>query len=135
MDVSSYVLTRALAPARLRFTELVRTLGESQEDRYVLAALNDLLGSLAPMELPEAVKDADVSRLSPFLANYVAAMVEQSSYTAATAPPAWVQRVLPLEKPHFTERMKSLRLHLLGASPVPFKKRNIFVDSGVGNRV
>jgi hypothetical protein len=134
-DLSAYVLARALPSGRIRFEHLVRSLGESGGDRYVLAELNDFLSGLAPLELPEAVMDVDTERLTPYLANYLAAMVEQASYRAGVHAPAWAHRVPPLERPHFAAPLMSLRLHLLRASPVPFKKRNLFVDSALGARV
>lgn len=135
MDLSSYVLARALPSVRLRFTELLRALADSKGDRHVLAELNDFLSSLAPLELPEAVQSADLARLTPFLANYVAAMVEQACYEAGVDAPRWAREVSPPDHPHFATPMKSLRLHLLAAAPVPFKKRNIFVDAALGDRV
>jgi len=134
-DISSYVLSRALPPARLRFEELLSLLGEAAEHRYVLAELNDFLTALAPAELPEAVEHADLARLSPFLKNYVAAMVEQASHLKGVPSPAWTARVAPLAAPYFAAPLTSLRLHLLRVSPVPFKRRNIFVDAALGARV
>jgi hypothetical protein len=43
--------------------------------------------------------------------------------------------VKPLERPWFASSLKSLRLHLLTASPPPFRRRNLFVDSTIGDRV
>ena len=134
-DLSSYVLGRALPSNRLRFEEILRSLGEEEDHRFALAELNDFLTALAPVELPDALEDADVTRLPPFVRNYVAAMVEQAVHLKNVPPPAWASRVAPLEVPHFATTLKSLRLHLLGASPVPFKRRNIFVDASVGARV
>ena len=132
-DLSSFVLARALPSNRLRFQEILRALGED-DHRFALAELNDFLTALAPVEFPDAVQDP-VSRLSPFLSNYVAAMVEQGAYLNNVPPPPWANRVAPLEAPHFATPLKSLRLHLLAASPVPFKRRNIFVDASLGARV
>jgi uncharacterized protein (DUF1778 family) len=133
-DLSSYVLSRALPANRLRFEEILCALGEEADHRFALAELNDFLTALAPVELPDAVGHADLTRLSLFLANYVAAMVEQAAYLKDVPPPPWVHRVAPLEAPYFATTLKSLRLHLLGASPVPFKRRNIFVDASLGAR-
>jgi uncharacterized protein (DUF1778 family) len=134
-DVSSYVLARALPSVQARFEELIDFLGTDQDHRYVLADLNDLLTALAPAELREAVVHADVGRLTPFLRNYVAAMVEQACHQKGMAAPAWTTGIAPLESPHFAAPLKSLRLHLLRAAPVAFKRRNIFVDATVGARV
>ncbi|HEX5387092.1 MAG TPA: DUF1778 domain-containing protein [Gemmatimonadales bacterium] len=134
-DVSSYVLSRTLPPARLRFEELLALLRDGTERRYVLAELNDLLSALAPGELREAVAHADLAHLSPFLRNYVAAMVEQASNLKHVRPPSWTAQVGPLAIPWFATPLASMRLHLLRASPVPFKRRNLFVDAAVGDRV
>lgn len=134
-DVSSYVLSRALPSSQRRFEQLLELLVDGTERRYVLAELNDLLSQLAGDELGQAVIHADLSRLSPRWSNYVAAMVEQACYLRGVRPPAWTADVAPLEAPQFAAPLMSLRLHLLRASPVPFRRRNIFVDTGVGGRV
>jgi uncharacterized protein (DUF1778 family) len=134
-DLSSYVLTRALPPARVRFADLVALLSQAEDHRYALAELNEFLAALAPAELREAVDQADLARLSPFLKNYVAAMVEQACSMKRVPPPAWTAQVPPLDQPWFATPMMSLRLHLLRAAPVAFKRRNIFVDASVGSRV
>jgi uncharacterized protein (DUF1778 family) len=134
-EVSSYVLSRALPAARLRFEELVALLSDGADHRYVLAELNDLLSALAPAELADAIAQADTARLSPLLRNYVAAMVEQASHRAHLPPPSWTTLIEPLDVPWFAAPLAGLRPHLLRASPVPFKRRNLFVDASVGDRV
>jgi hypothetical protein len=134
-DLSSYILSRSLPPNRLRFEEILRLLRDDADHRFALAELNDMLAGLAPVEFHDAVGTADLSGLSPFLRNYVAAMVEHGSRLKHINPPPWTSSVEPLERPHFASSLRSLRLHLLRASPVPFKRRNIFVDSSVGARV
>lgn len=134
-DVSTYVLTRAIPDVRLRFAEVLNALGPTEDHRYGLAELSDFLTALAPSELRDAVESADISGLSPFLENYVAAMVEQASHLKGIPAPAWTREVAPLNRPWFATPMKALRLHLLRASPVPFKRRNLFVDASVGARV
>lgn len=78
---------------------------------------------------------AGVRALSPFLQNYVAAMVEQAAHKKSLAPPDWVRDIEPLSVPWFATPLSSLRMHLLRAAPVPFKRRNLFVDAAVGGRV
>lgn len=134
-DMSTYVLSRVLPPTGSRFDNILALLGDKTEQRYALAQLNDLLTALAPAEFRQTVAHAEVARLSPFLQNYVAAMIEQAAYMKGAPPPAWAARVVPLETPHFATPLKSLRLHLLRASPVSFKRRNIFVDATLGARV
>lgn len=134
LGMSAFVLDRALPSARRRFAELVGALG-GEERRFALAELNDLLSSLPPVELRPAVAEADLDGLSPLDRNYVAALVEQACGRNGLTPPAWVEHVEPLETPYFAVPFSSLRPHLLRAAPVPFKRRNIFVDAALGDRV
>lgn len=134
-DMSTYVLSRALPEARLRFLRLLEALRDDDQPSFVLAELNDFLSGLASSELRGAVEQADVTGLSPYLQNYVAAMVELAAHRRHVPPPAWVRDVEPLETPHFATSLKSLRLHLLRTAPVPFKRRNVFIDSSLGDRV
>jgi Protein of unknown function (DUF1778) len=134
-DLSTYVLARALPPARVRFAAILGLLREGADHRFALAELHDFLAPLAPAELRDAVDHADLARLSPFLENYVAAMVEHASSLKRVPAPAWTAKVAPLDQPSFATPMMSLRLHLLRASPVAFKRRNIFIDASVGSRV
>jgi hypothetical protein len=125
-----------LLDARMRFAALLRALAEDGEPRFVLAELNDLLSGLTGEELPGVLEHADLAGLSPYLRNYVAAMVELAAHQRDVPPPAWVRDIEPLERvPHFATSLAGLRLHLLRAAPVPFKRRNIFIDSSIGDRV
>lgn len=135
LDVSSYVLSRALAPAGTRFRNVARALRKDENPRFALAELNDLLSDLAPNEFADAVAEIDLEGVPSWLRNYVAAMVEEASYQKGEPPPAWVRDVEPLNEPYFAAPFRRLRPHLLRAAPVAFKRRNIFVDSTVGDRV
>lgn len=136
-DVSAYVLARALPEGRLRFGDIVRTLRDDEAHGFGLAELNDLLAGLTSAQLRDAVAvvPPDLSRLSPQRQNYVAAMVEQASQQRGVPAPSWVRAIAPLELPWFAASLRGLRLHLLRSAPVPFRRRNIFVDAGVGDRV
>ncbi len=136
-DVSGYVLSRALPETRIRFGEIVHALSAGEDHRFALAELNDLLADLTRAQLPDAVAVAplQIADLSPLLQNYVVAMVDQACHMQDVPLPAWGRDVPPLEAPYFATPLRSLRLHLLRAAPLPFKRRNIFVDSGVGARV
>jgi uncharacterized protein (DUF1778 family) len=134
-DVSSYVLSRALPKPRLRFQELVEAMADAKERRFALAELNDLLANLTRAELSEVLRDPPRLDLPPYWRNYVAAMVEQATHQKKIPAPKWLADIRPLTEPHFAAPLANLRLHLLRVSPVPFRRRNIFVDSGVGDRV
>jgi hypothetical protein len=74
-------------------------------------------------------------KVTPYIANYIAAMVEYACQKRGLLGPAWVRTVEPLTEPVFASALQSLRLHLLTHSPAPFRRRNIFIDSSVGDRV
>jgi uncharacterized protein (DUF1778 family) len=133
-DMSAYVLSRVLPETRVRFTRLLEALRADDQPAFVLAELNDLLSGVASGELVRAVEHADLAGLSPYLQNYVAAMVELAAHRREVPPPAWVRDVAPLEDPHFATPLAGLRPYLLRAAPVPFKRRNIFIDSSLGDR-
>jgi uncharacterized protein (DUF1778 family) len=136
-DVSAYVLSATLPEARMRFGEIVRALQHADDHRFALAELNDLLSGLTPTQLTEAaaVAPRELRDLSSLMQNYVAAMVEQACHRHRLSVPSWGRDVPSLEAPYFAGSLRSLRLYLLRVSPVPFKRRNIFVDAGVGKRV
>ena len=132
-DVSAYVLSRVLPAADLRFEEIVRALDDPTERRHALAALNDLLVELTPLEIQGLPGDA-LASLPEWVRCHVAAMVDRAAVKAGTKAPPWVAEVEPLPAPRFATPLRGLRLHLLRASPVAFRRRNIFVDSSVGDR-
>jgi hypothetical protein len=120
----------------MQFAQLLEALHDDDQPGFVLAELNDLLSTLTAGELCSAVEHADLAGLTPYLRNYVAAMVELAAHQRNVPPPAWVLDVEPMEtEPRFATPLAGLRLHLLRASPVPFKRRNIFIDSTIGDRV
>jgi hypothetical protein len=49
--------------------------------------------------------------------------------------PAWTRSIPPLAEPVFGSDLCSLRLYLLTNSPPPFRGRNIFIDSTLGDQV
>jgi uncharacterized protein (DUF1778 family) len=135
LDVSSYVLARVLPAEPDRFAAILRMLALDANQRFALAELNDFLHACPPVVFDDAVAQASLGALSPFLQNYVAAMVELAAAHKHVAPPAWVLDIEALDIPHFATPLKSLRWHLLRSAPVPFKRRNIFVDASVGDRI
>jgi len=134
LDMSAYVLARLLPAPRRRFHELTEACAESADTRFALAELSSWLASLGAGELRDAVSSAP-PRLTPYLANYVAAMTEYACARRGVAPPAWPRATPPLAEPVFGSALMSLRLYLLTHSPAPFRRRNIFIDASAGSRV
>jgi hypothetical protein len=135
MDMSAYVLGRVLSAAADRFQDCTRGCASASPPSFALAELNTLLSGLSAAELRDAIAVAPTATLSAFLANYVAAMVEFACSQRAIAVPAWIRAIEPLADPAFGSELLSLRLHLLTHSPPPFRRRNIFIDSSLGQRV
>jgi len=133
--MSAYVLSRVLSSPAKEFQTAVGALSGSAAPSYLLADINSLLWNLTAGELRDTIAAAPGVELSPFLANYVAAMIEVACERRAVPVPAWARRIAPLDQPVFGSTLQSLRLHLLTHSPAPFRHRNIFIDATLGDRV
>ena len=136
MDMSAWVLARLLPAPQARFQELIVALAEAGDARrYAFADLNDFLSNVGPRELEQAVADPPAAALEPYVANYVAAMVETAAGRFGSAPPPWTADIPGLPEPVFGTPLASVRMHLLMSSPPAFRRRNIFIDSTIGDRV
>lgn len=132
LDMSAYVLARVLPALQNRFAEMTEACRKPGTERFALAELSSWLGELSSGELREAVASPPTPEMTPYLANYVAAMVEYACARRDIPPPPWTRAIAPLAKPVFGSTLMSLRLYLLTHSPPPFRRRNIFIDSSVG---
>ncbi len=135
MDMSAYVISRVLPAPAAMFQEAVAALNATGRPSFALAEINALLCGLSAPELRQAVAAAPEAALAPFLANYVAAMVEVACNLHTLPAPAWTRAIAALPEPAFGSALPSLRLYLLTHSPAPFRRRNIFIDSSIGGRV
>ena len=135
VDMSAYVLSRVLSIPATRFRECVEQCGNQAQPSFALAELNALLSALTTAEMRDAVAAPPEVALTPFVANYLAAMVEYGCSRCRIPPPVWTRAIAPLEYPVFGTTLQSLRLHLLTQSPPPFRRRNIFIDATLGGRV
>jgi uncharacterized protein (DUF1778 family) len=133
MDMSEYVLSRVLSAPAEQFRSAVAALESGS--RFGLAELNSLLSALTADELSRAVSAAPATPLTPYFANYVAAMVELACSRCALQVPTWVRAIEPLSEPAFASNLQSLRLHLLTNSPAAFRSRNVFIDATLGDHV
>jgi uncharacterized protein (DUF1778 family) len=134
-DLSSYVLERVLPQAGVRFVELARALSQRPFDSFLFAELHDLLQSLGSTDFEMAVAHSPGVVLDDRSANQLAAMIETQAARLGAEPPDWVNRVRPLRRPWFSTELVSLRVHLLCNAPAAFRRRNLFVDSTLGDRV
>ena len=134
VDMSTYVLSRAISVPATQVRLCLEACVGAASPSYPLADLNSLLSSLSAAELRDAVASPPPAGLTPFLANYVAAMVEYACMLRQVPVPAWTRTIAPLIEPAFGTTLQSLRLHLLTHSPPPFRRRNIYIDSTLGQR-
>ena len=140
VDVSTFVLARARPLEQDRFADLLRALRDDRDERFALAALHDFLVACPSSAFATAVERITfashaLTELPAWLQNYVAALVEQAADRKGLKPPAWIRDIAPLESPYFAGGLRSLRPYLIAVSPVAFKRRNLFVDTGLGGRV
>jgi hypothetical protein len=135
MDMSGYVLSRVLSAPAAQFRACVERCVREESPRFALAELNSLLAAFTAGELRDAIAAAPPRGLTPFVLNYITAMVEYACAKRSIALPAWTREVPPLSDPVFGTSLQSLRLHMLTHSPAPFRARNIFIDASVGERV
>jgi hypothetical protein len=69
-------------------------------------------------------------------AAYIAAAVEELCYRNNMDIPGWVfDRKYRLKEPFFVGGLESLKAFLIAESPVPFRRRNIFVSENVLKRL
>jgi hypothetical protein len=135
MDMSAFILERVLPGVRGRFEALVDQLAAAAEPAMPLAAVNDFLSQCTAGELALATSDPPRATLSTLLQNYLAAMVEYAAARLDMSAPEWTRTIAPLKQPWFGSELESLRLYLLTHSPAPFRRRNIFIDASLGDRV
>ena len=137
-DVSAWVLEELLPDSGRWFQSLVRRLRDVRnlsQAGYFLAELNDALTGFSGRQYQQAFREPPRAALSPEVANMIAAMLEESARRHCCRPPEWVAQVPVPSRPSFASSLASLRLHLLANSPVLYRRRNLYVDSGLGDRV
>lgn len=135
MGMSEWVLSKILPSGQANFLQLVDKLATAVAKQYVIAEIHDLLNGATKEELGRIVSVQSNTKLPAYWSNYLAAMVEYAAHNKGLEPPSWTEQIKPLPEPAFGSDLKNLRLHLLTHSPVPFRRRNIFIDSSIGARV
>lgn len=135
MGISEWVLSKVLPAPQLVFQRLLKQLEETSAPKYVLAEIHDLFHAASADEFEMMVAQPPQVSHSSYLANYVAAMVECAASQKGNLTPSWTRDIPGLAEPVFGSDLESLRLYLLTHSPPPFRCRNIFIDSTIGQRV
>ena len=134
MDLTGWMLARLLPDEGLRLRGLLRDLATGEDPTFVLAELGSFLSSLGKSAFAAALELPPDARLDELRANQVAAMIETVAERLGVRPPQWVEEIPALPAPWFASNLTSVRLHLLTRSPPAFRRRNLFVDSTLGDR-
>jgi uncharacterized protein (DUF1778 family) len=134
VGMSEWVLSRALPAPAAQLMSLARR-ADDGDSHAPWAEIIEVLQRLTGVDFQTTVSGLGTAGLSPFTANYLAALVEMTAAQVGRPAPAWTRSVAPLPTPWFGTRLRGLREHLLVHAPIPFRRRNIFVDAGVGDRV
>jgi uncharacterized protein (DUF1778 family) len=135
-DMSRWILDRVLPAPQREFQQWAKLLATAEENsRFFFAELNDFLFGLDQGRLSEAVSERPEAKFDVYTDAYLAAMVETAAHRKGIDPPAWTAEVPGLPEPAFGTSLPGLRLYLLIHSPPPFRRRNIFIDASIGDRV
>lgn len=82
------------------------------------------------------LKDPPVPTGEPETDAYLAAVAETLSRESGLQPPAWTEdNRYYLSRPWFASGLQSLKATLLVESPVPFRRRNLFISANALTRV
>ena len=111
LDLSSWVLGRLLPSEASRFQALARRLADSGKRSFALAELD------------------------PATLNHLAGTLELAARRRRHEPPRWTDGVRVPVEPVFGSSLGSVRLHLLTRAPVALRRRNLFMDASIGDRV
>ncbi len=133
ISLSEWALKQMLGESESNFKNLLEQLAKEKNRTYAFAALHDFLIHLPSDDLEKSLPAPSI-HLPPILLNIIAAMIEKTAIQKELKPPTWVYQIEPLKEPYFATELSSLKLHLLISSPIPFRRRNLFVDSTVGDR-
>lgn len=116
--------------------ELSTKLLDGESARLCLAEFVDDFLSADRAERIRLTAEKPQSVADPKINAYMAAAVEHLCFQHGVPVPAWVNEpeyFLPV--PWFPLNYQNIRAIVLAESPVPFRRRNIFVDSTVLQRV
>src|SRR5438105_15308146 len=122
MDMSAYVLSRVLSVSAAEFRKCIEACRGAAGPAFALAELNSLLSRLTAVELTDAIAARPMVRLTPFLANCVAAMTESACEKRGIRVPSWAPAIEPLSTPAVGSACVTLRPHVLTHTPASYRR-------------
>src|SRR5437868_6321667 len=135
VDISAWVLRQVLPAEADRFQALAAQVAAPAGRRYALAELEDWLRGLPAGAFGRAVELAPRAALDGESLNYLAGALEVAAVARRVPLPRWVSEVAIPEAPLFGSGLAAVRLHLLSRGPVALRRRNVFVDASIDQRV
>ncbi len=133
-DMSSWILERCIPAVQEYFLELTAQLGGSSKlSSHLFANLHDFLRELDAAQLQQLELHQPYKNTMSY--NYLAAMIEYRAEQLGVEPPRWTSWIQPYSEPYFGTDLKSLKEYLLLRSPLVFRRRNLFMDATLGDRV
>lgn len=136
MDLSTFVLSKVLPPNVSEFESYIAWMLDAPDSHVPLAEFVDYLQMLPAVRGAElAAKPARLDELPPLKQNLVCAWIEHRAQLWVVRPPAWVSSVPSLVEPYFAGGLINLRPYLLVVSPLVYRRRNLFVERGLGSRL
>lgn len=134
-DMSAWILERVLPAEGARFQKLAAKLADREDEGFALAELADYLRDLPAGAFARATAEAPRTALDARTLNHLAAMIDRAAVNRGLIPPKWTNEASVPAEPAFGSTLSSVRLHLLTMAPVAFRRRNIFVDASIDERV
>lgn len=136
MDLSAYVLAKSLPSKPPEFDSLIAWMLASPDSHVPFAECVDYLQTLpAARGVELARKPQRFDELPLHRQNLVCAWVEHRAALWGVRSPAWVLGVPALDRPYFGTELINLRPWLFLVSPTVYRRRNIFVERGLGWRL
>jgi len=135
MEMSSWVKKQLFSKDKRTYLDILKHVIPGENNKEGFALFHDFLNNITPTLLADVVVDLPERLRDTLSGNYMAAMVEVACHIKGVIPPLWVQKYKGLMTPYFSSTLPSLRMYLMQSSPPPFRRRNIFIDASIGDRV
>lgn len=127
MCVSEFILSNLLTDiSAYEVRQLYELIAKGENRVLSLFNLRNKLKKISPAFWDGAVGIVP-DFLDPFSLAYVASTIEELSYIRGLSYPEWCTGIKALSEPYIGSDQETMNFYILVNSPVPFKRRNIFL--------